>query len=499
MNNGNILSSLLGATGAGSSAAKSTAPKNRADTTEKFQQAFEQVRPEVAARKPVARKAPDRQDTGARAETAKHNAPHQSDRADNEKSLKSAEQREPRVKEVARESRPAHAEKSYDSKSAGKTTKLAGAEHKSAVESLDDPAKIGDPAGALDLNELSPEAAGLVIQFPITTAPVDGELGTLTEELLGDLDEALPDLSLEVGAEGEEGNREGADLLAALVTPVPLADSETQAVNLASAGVDVKTTATNSLNPAAQTTLTTNGQLLPSNGTLVMDEVLPASSNSESALANKAGETADLADNPDFALLGNKAAFNKMMEASLTSQEKAAPAIDLAKPAPTPTSVVEGLARSMEAQSPSARAFVVQTGVPVTVGSPQWSQAVGEKVLWLAAQNVSAAEIRLDPPELGPMQVKVSVNQDQATVTFTSHNPVVRDALDQQLNRLREMFAEQGLNLVNVDVSDKSFAQQERDQEESGQGRANAGVEEDELAPVAETSIASLCLVDHYA
>ena len=124
---------------------------------------------------------------------------------------------------------------------------------------------------------------------------------------------------------------------------------------------------------------------------------------------------------------------------------------------------------------------------------------MGEKVLWLAAQNVSAAEIRLDPPDLGQLHVKVSVNQDQATVTFTSPHPVVREALDQQLNRLRDMFSEQGLNLVNVDVSDRSAPQHGQDQDHGEHAGASGDTDDEELAPVAMTSITSTRLVDHYA
>jgi flagellar hook-length control protein FliK len=119
-------------------------------------------------------------------------------------------------------------------------------------------------------------------------------------------------------------------------------------------------------------------------------------------------------------------------------------------------------------------------------------------VLWLAAQNVSAAEIRLDPPELGPMQVRVSVNQEQVNVSFTSPHPAVREVLDQQLNRLREMFSEQGLNLVDVDVSDKSFAQQDQERGESRKNGTSAA-EDEELAPLTSSILVSNRLVDHYA
>ena len=124
---------------------------------------------------------------------------------------------------------------------------------------------------------------------------------------------------------------------------------------------------------------------------------------------------------------------------------------------------------------------------------------MGEKVLWLAAQNVSSAEINLHPKDLGPMQVRVSVNQEQTTVSFTSHHAVVREVLDQNLNRLRDMFSEQGLNLVNVDVSDKSFSRRQGDaQDQKAQGGSQDVASEEETV-VAMSAIVQQRLVDHYA
>jgi flagellar hook-length control protein FliK len=169
-------------------------------------------------------------------------------------------------------------------------------------------------------------------------------------------------------------------------------------------------------------------------------------------------------------------------------------------PAPTTN---EASSRPAELQAPGNRAFVVQTGVAMTMGQPRWGQAVGERVLWLAAQNVSSAEIRLDPPELGPMQVRVSIQTDQASVSFSSPHPMVREALDQSATRLREMFNEQGLNLTNVDVSDQSFARHQAQEEQDGKSANGSAPGSDdpegEVVAGVTTDIASLRLVDHYA
>lgn len=149
--------------------------------------------------------------------------------------------------------------------------------------------------------------------------------------------------------------------------------------------------------------------------------------------------------------------------------------------------------------SPTERGFTVQTDVRVPVGQGQWGQAVGQKVLWMASQKLSSAELRLDPPDLGPMQVRVSANQDQISVTFTSPQAAVREALDQNANRLREMFAEQGLDLVDVNVSDQS-GQEQADEDGEGQtaGRGLNGDADDPEAEVIEQRISDR-LVDHYA
>lgn len=124
----------------------------------------------------------------------------------------------------------------------------------------------------------------------------------------------------------------------------------------------------------------------------------------------------------------------------------------------------------------------LQTAISVPVGKPGWSETVMQRVMWMSSQNISKAEIALDPPELGPMNVKISSSGDQTSVVFTSSHGAVRDALDQGLHRLREMMESQGVNLSDVDVSDQS-ASQERQQAEAGSGAegelADEGVEQE--------------------
>ncbi|EGG93579.1 Flagellar hook-length control protein fliK [gamma proteobacterium IMCC1989] len=129
----------------------------------------------------------------------------------------------------------------------------------------------------------------------------------------------------------------------------------------------------------------------------------------------------------------------------------------------------------------------------------QWGEAVTEKVMWMSSKGIKEATIQLDPPELGSLQIKVGLTQDQAQVSFTVQNPSVREALDQQSMRLREMFAEDGLNLTDVDVSDQSS--QEESGEEQGQRSfgQNSHSESDEvLTTPIQSNNHSYSLIDAY-
>ena len=110
------------------------------------------------------------------------------------------------------------------------------------------------------------------------------------------------------------------------------------------------------------------------------------------------------------------------------------------------------------------------TTVDVPVGQAEWGDKVMGKLSWLTAKNLQVAEIHLTPPDMGPMEVKVRVQNDQAAVTVHAANPVVREQLELHSNRLRDMLAEQGVALSEFDVSDQRGGQADAQGESSGQG-----------------------------
>lgn len=96
------------------------------------------------------------------------------------------------------------------------------------------------------------------------------------------------------------------------------------------------------------------------------------------------------------------------------------------------------------------------TSVDVPVNHAEWGDKLMGKLSWLTAKNLSVAEIHLTPPDMGPMEVRVRVQNDQASITVHTANPVVRDQLELHSHRLRDMLGEQGLSLAQFDVSSNS-------------------------------------------
>lgn len=91
--------------------------------------------------------------------------------------------------------------------------------------------------------------------------------------------------------------------------------------------------------------------------------------------------------------------------------------------------------------------------VHLPVGQPGWDGEVGERIQWMMSRNIQQAEIKLTPPNLGPMEIKISLQNDQTSIHFIANHSATREALEAAIPRLRELFGEINLNLANVDVS----------------------------------------------
>ncbi|QUM78657.1 flagellar hook-length control protein FliK [Moritella sp. 24] len=107
------------------------------------------------------------------------------------------------------------------------------------------------------------------------------------------------------------------------------------------------------------------------------------------------------------------------------------------------------------------------------------SSELNEKIAIMAGKELQTATIRLDPAELGSMNIKLVMQNDQLNVTIQAQNPQSRDLLEQQMPRLREMLQQQGMTLGDTQVQADSGQQQQSGFQQSGQenGQKNSNNE----------------------
>ena len=111
------------------------------------------------------------------------------------------------------------------------------------------------------------------------------------------------------------------------------------------------------------------------------------------------------------------------------------------------------------------------------VGETAWAQEVGSRLQLVVERGNQRAEIRLNPPELGSIEVKVANDGDRTNVTFFAQNATTREALEAALPRLREMFGDSGLQLADANVSQQQTMAGEHGTTKEGNGDDFAAVD----------------------
>lgn len=105
-----------------------------------------------------------------------------------------------------------------------------------------------------------------------------------------------------------------------------------------------------------------------------------------------------------------------------------------------------------------------------------WDKAVGQKVIWMVGASMQSAELTLNPPDLGPLQIVLNVTNDQANATFISAHPDVRDALEASLPKLRQMMDDAGVQLSGFSVNAEASHQGQQSREFGHANRATSTV-----------------------
>lgn len=212
---------------------------------------------------------------------------------------------------------------------------------------------------------------------------------------------------------------------------------------------------------------------------------------------------------PGASVPSGKAEPGKLaIDAQLAATAKAGSAVSdaIIKEAPADLSRLAAQLQPGALQQAAAAVAVPTDKLTGRVGTPAWDQQLGQKVVWMAAGGDQSATLTLNPPDLGPVQVVLTVTNDQADAAFMSAQPEVRQALEAAMPRLREMMSEAGIAFGSATVSAGTPEQQHNgERAASGERRGNGqggGVSGGEIAiaPAAGgRSRPSLSAVDTFA
>lgn len=156
------------------------------------------------------------------------------------------------------------------------------------------------------------------------------------------------------------------------------------------------------------------------------------------------------------ALISMKGNQLELPENPFGNNEPAKPAGETLPPLPANTAAPTDRAQST-ARTDSPHNIAIQ------LSDPRWSQQLGERVVWLARGDIQNAQININPAQLGPIQINISLNGDQMSAHFVAAHQEVRQALEDAMPRLRDMLSGAGINLGQANVGAQTQQQQQRE------------------------------------
>lgn len=195
-----------------------------------------------------------------------------------------------------------------------------------------------------------------------------------------------------------------------------------------------------------------------------------------STFASLTEQQADGRSNPSLADRKPSSRFSAFANSSDVAQQANAHKDDLSATLQTPlnsanpatTSLPEFSLQAALAQSTTGQPGALVTAHSTQITTPlhqvnQWSTDFGRVMVQIsqqAAQNpgINTAEIRLDPPELGPLRIVLSVTDSIASAMIFAAHAQTRQTVEQALPQLQQQLAQAGLSLGEANVSDQGFS-----------------------------------------
>ena len=283
-------------------------------------------------------------------------------------------------------------------------------------------------------------------------APADG--GVFAALLFGQLPPATPEPlsdtdTTDSSRAADDKLVDPAAVLAALALPT---EAGREAGTGGNSGVGVVAPALSSLNAAGQSrsaaSPTQTSILVAARDAASAENTMPSAETDE-------GKPAKIAATPAFSLPDTPLSTTKDR---ITD--------DKAPPQPTPLAL-QALNQNALATESRESSLAVKT----PFRDQGWDADFGQKIMWLAKNDKHSAQLSLNPAQMGPIEISITVDKGNATASFASANAEVREAIETALPRLREMFANAGIQLGQTNVGAESF---QRQPASDGAGFSNA-------------------------
>ena len=148
---------------------------------------------------------------------------------------------------------------------------------------------------------------------------------------------------------------------------------------------------------------------------------------------------------PDFQLALAEAG-TKTQDASVTSSDGKSPEQT------TATSSADQIQGTTATRERDARSEVLKLDTRLPIQSPRFGEGFSQQVVVLAQHGVQQAQMTINPPDLGPIEVRITIQHDQASVQIAAASGMARDVIQDALPKLREMMDQSGVRLNDAGV-----------------------------------------------
>ena len=141
----------------------------------------------------------------------------------------------------------------------------------------------------------------------------------------------------------------------------------------------------------------------------------------------------------------------------------------------------------------AATAGQVERSIPVPVHDRHWPQTIAAQVLILSDQKVQAATLRLSPEHLGPVEVRIDLQDSRVNVAFSAAHAETRAALEQAIPHLRAVLSDGGITLGQATVQ-----QQTRHGSQNSGAAARSGRDAVDQPEAMAATVRAIGMVDEY-